>query len=654
MSSYSFVIAIALKSCAVLVAAWVIVLLLYRQSAAVRHLVWTSAFAVLLILPILSISLPALRLPVSPAFFPAGVTFHAASSPSPDARNLESRAPRAAVVQTKPKPWSPDWRMFLVFVWALGTLLSFGQMLVSWAAIRRIRRIARSLALPDFSSTVAHLGIKGEVALLEAGPGSMPMAHGLFRSTIFIPVDALEWSEERRRLVILHELAHIRRGDCVTHLLARVASGLYWWNPLAWFGLRELLKERERAADDLVLNLGARPSEYANHLLEIASQMQMPSAVGWAAVAIGRRSQLESRLLAILDKGRNRKAVRHASAIATAVLAMGLAVPLAALQSQNPTYSTHPADSEATISAATAQRNPELLDQAAKAAEALRNYDLARNLLESSLALRGQLSGQNSVGYGIGLLNLGDLECAQGKFDAANALYTKALPVLGSTPEAATALIRKGTIALTKKDVRQALDDFDRAQTLNSADSGLADMWIAIAQEQQGTLEQADSFYRSALQKADPNSSDAATIMELYARLLARQGRENDAGAKRMRDQIAAIREALGAQEMSTVRNTAANVYRVGGDVTAPVLISKLEPEYTQEARAAKYQGTVVLYAEVGPDGAAHNIRVRRGLGLGLNDKAVQAISQWKFKPGARAGQPVTVSVTIEVNFRLL
>jgi len=82
--------------------------------------------------------------------------------------------------------------------------------------------------------------------------------------------------------------------------------------------------------------------------------------------------------------------------------------------------------------------------------------------------------------------------------------------------------------------------------------------------------------------------------------------------------------------------------------------ISKVEPEYTQDARAAKYQGSVLLYAEIGPDGTARNIKVRRGLGLGLNDKAVQAISQWKFKPGSKAGQPVTVSVSIEVNFRLL
>jgi TonB family protein len=88
--------------------------------------------------------------------------------------------------------------------------------------------------------------------------------------------------------------------------------------------------------------------------------------------------------------------------------------------------------------------------------------------------------------------------------------------------------------------------------------------------------------------------------------------------------------------------------------VTAPILLSKIEPEYSQDARAAKYQGTVLLYVEIGTDGLAHNIQVSRGLGFGLDEKAVQAVTQWKFKPATKDGQPVTVSANIEVNFRLL
>ena len=95
-------------------------------------------------------------------------------------------------------------------------------------------------------------------------------------------------------------------------------------------------------------------------------------------------------------------------------------------------------------------------------------------------------------------------------------------------------------------------------------------------------------------------------------------------------------------------------VYRVGGGVSAPVLLYKKEPEYSEEARKAKYQGTVTLYVEVDPSGRATNIRVLHSLGLGLDEKAIEAVKQWKFKPGMKDGKPVTVQASIEVNFRLL
>jgi len=95
-------------------------------------------------------------------------------------------------------------------------------------------------------------------------------------------------------------------------------------------------------------------------------------------------------------------------------------------------------------------------------------------------------------------------------------------------------------------------------------------------------------------------------------------------------------------------------VFRVGGGVTAPALLFKKEPEYSEEARKAKYQGTVLLYIEVDPSGKATNMRVVRSLGLGLDEKAMEAVRQWKIKPGYKDGKPVTVAATIEVNFRLL
>jgi len=95
--------------------------------------------------------------------------------------------------------------------------------------------------------------------------------------------------------------------------------------------------------------------------------------------------------------------------------------------------------------------------------------------------------------------------------------------------------------------------------------------------------------------------------------------------------------------------------FRAGvGGVTAPSVIYKKEPEYSEEARKAKYQGTVTLYVEILPDGKAHNIRVLHSLGLGLDDNAIAAVSQWRFKAGTKDGRPVPVAASVEVNFRLL
>ncbi|MGA2130965.1 MAG: energy transducer TonB [Bryobacteraceae bacterium] len=95
-------------------------------------------------------------------------------------------------------------------------------------------------------------------------------------------------------------------------------------------------------------------------------------------------------------------------------------------------------------------------------------------------------------------------------------------------------------------------------------------------------------------------------------------------------------------------------VFRVGGGVTAPVPLYKPEPEYSEEARKAKYQGTVVLYIEVDTSGKARNLKVVRSLGLGLDEKAMEAVEKWKFRPGYKDGKPVVVAATVEVNFRLL
>jgi len=93
---------------------------------------------------------------------------------------------------------------------------------------------------------------------------------------------------------------------------------------------------------------------------------------------------------------------------------------------------------------------------------------------------------------------------------------------------------------------------------------------------------------------------------------------------------------------------------RPGHSISAPQLISKVEPEFSEEARKAKYSGVVVLQIEVDTNGKARGVRVIQSPGLGLDKKAVDAVLQWRFKPGYQDGRPVVTAATVEVNFRLL
>ena len=94
-------------------------------------------------------------------------------------------------------------------------------------------------------------------------------------------------------------------------------------------------------------------------------------------------------------------------------------------------------------------------------------------------------------------------------------------------------------------------------------------------------------------------------------------------------------------------------VYKVGGGVSAPRAIYQPDPEYSEEARKAKYQGTVVLWMIVDRDGRPRDIKVARSVGMGLDEKAIEAVRTWKFDPARKNGQPVAVQINVEVSFRL-
>ena len=145
--------------------------------------------------------------------------------------------------------------------------------------------------------------------------------------------EAAHWSHERLHIVLLHEMAHIRRRDCVTQALAELAGSLYWFNPLVWLAIRRLRVERERACDDLVLSVGNKASDYAAHLLALARPLET-GELATAAVTMASSSHLETRLRSILNPQLDRRALTRVAGVTALVIAACLVLPLAAMRPQ--------------------------------------------------------------------------------------------------------------------------------------------------------------------------------------------------------------------------------------------------------------------------------------------------------------------------------
>jgi HEAT repeat protein/beta-lactamase regulating signal transducer with metallopeptidase domain len=329
-------------------------LVLGRASAALRHLVWTLALTSALVLPLLSVALPRWQLPIVTLTGEAAPQMDDAIAPAPSLARRARPADttfRAPAVEPLPLPAPPapnpdtlftarlSLTSALVLIWAAGVLAVVGRLVVGLVAVQWLSRrtvpVVDAPWLPLAVELAAELGITRRLTFLESARASMPMASGLFAPSVLMPEDANRWPLERLRIVLLHELAHVKRRDCLTHVIAQLACALHWFNPLAWVAARHIRTERERACDDLVLACGTRGPDYAEELLEIARVMRggrYPALLTGATLAMAHRSQLEGRLIAILDPKVPRSGVsRFRTAVAAAIVACALP-PLAAMQ----------------------------------------------------------------------------------------------------------------------------------------------------------------------------------------------------------------------------------------------------------------------------------------------------------------------------------
>ena len=365
----------AIKGTALLLLAAIAAILLRRDSAATRHLLWMLAIVAMLVVPVLSAMLPQWRVLPEWAGVPPKTTVAATSPPSiampaesaveitrmanpvkvelPSATAHQSAAelpvsPPALVtpkIISAPSVRSWNWIEALPLAWAIGfsvlILRLLAARLLLWnsecrgtviGSSTRTAKPTDDAIVTNLQAACLQLGIARRVTLLMHPDKTIPVVWGIFRCRLLLPESARHWSGEQLRSVLLHELAHVKRRDTVAQMLAQIAVALHWFNPLVWLAVWRLGVERERACDDLVLASGVRPSAYAGHLLEVVTAL---SPVRWSqscGLAMARKSSLEGRLLAVLSKNQSRRRVSVALAAIAFAMAVGIAVPVAMLR----------------------------------------------------------------------------------------------------------------------------------------------------------------------------------------------------------------------------------------------------------------------------------------------------------------------------------
>ena len=383
-SAVSLVVDASWKALGLLLIATLAAFLAQRSSAALRHRIWCLSFLGLLLLPIFCLVLPRVRVPLLPATSPPGgggeagavVDVREPTGPQPTASggfaerdaavgwDAAKRAGTNRVAETRlitPKSGPPSShsdqqeggpalaeprlshptsttdsliQSSLLGAWFLTALVLIGRLALEsarvWRLVARCRPRCDDRWSRHLSELAVRLRVRQSVRLLECDEAIVPLTCGLARPVILLPTKSRDWDEERLRYVLLHELAHIRRFDVFFQMVARTVCSLYWFNPLVWYALARLRVERELACDDCVVAAGESAVAYAEQLVEIARSCRSSRyAVG---VPMARSSNLEERIVALLDRARSHRLLSGPVSRLLALTASLLVIVAAALQ----------------------------------------------------------------------------------------------------------------------------------------------------------------------------------------------------------------------------------------------------------------------------------------------------------------------------------
>lgn len=336
----------------------VIILLVYlisvvfrNRTASDRYLVWSVSLYLIVSLPIISSVLPGMPMELIPADVPSLSADSFADDRAHPLEDVQRSEPVTNVVddsrsktlsmasQKTDEPMSISvWLSsrslgeWLVMLWLFGALVTYLRLIVGLLSVWVTAKRSTPVSDRDWNLLSLELGnemgLKRTVKLITSPKAMTPMTWGIFQPFVLLPEQARDWSAERLRLVLIHEFSHIRRNDFVHHLVLQLICALFWFHPLVWYISKQLVSDREKACDDAVLEEGVESYVYADHLLDIARLLKNSNQSTLATVCMARRSQLEGRLLSILNKESFQQrnfSVKIASVVALMTVSIGVA-----------------------------------------------------------------------------------------------------------------------------------------------------------------------------------------------------------------------------------------------------------------------------------------------------------------------------------------
>jgi TonB family protein len=327
----AFLVACCAKATVLLAGAWLIVVVLRQRSSALRHHVWTAAILASLALPFFAMLLPAWH---STTLGSAATLWNPAHANA--GSSISHTIPSSIINVTGALPFFDRLAGLALLVWAVGFSFALLRLVTGLARLAWVSAHAKPLFDEDWICSVLQLSkfhkISRPIRLLQCNSSTaMPLTWGIFRPVIVLPSSAAQWPEDRRCVVLSHELAHISRHDWSLQICAEFARSIYWFHPLVWLAAARLRQESEGACDDAVLPSGVAPSQYASQLLDLARTLENSGRAWSTALAIARPSNLERRFAAMLNPSIDRSRLSSRIKLLIPFFALCLLLPLAAL-----------------------------------------------------------------------------------------------------------------------------------------------------------------------------------------------------------------------------------------------------------------------------------------------------------------------------------